>query len=372
MKRKLIAILLVSLLVLSFIGCSKSNDEVASNEEVKTEEVKNDETKKEDNSNEEVKMEEKVVVYSTHGEDMIGMVADSFEEETGTKVEFINLKGELAERVEAEKDNPQADLMYGGASNLFMDLKQKDVFEKVNPTWASDLDPMFKDKDNFWFGTIQTPVALFYNTEMLDASDLPNDWYDLTDKKYEGKINLRSALSSSARVMYSALIQQFDKKDKIDEGWKFMKALDQNTKQYFGSGSLMMQSIGRKEASISISTLNHIMDNKINNNLPIEIIKMETGYPVITDGIAVIKNAPHPNAAKAFLEYAGSPKVQTMLANEFNRMPTLDEAIQSSPEWMGEMDFKAMDVDWVDLANNQSKWMQKWDTEIKDSKKDVK
>lgn len=365
MKRRLIAILLVSLLVLSFIGCSNTTSE-----ENNKEDVTNEETIKEESS-EEVEMEDKVVVYSTHGEDMIGMVANSFEEETGIKVEFINLKGELAERVEAEKDNPQADIMYGGASNLFMDLKEKDVFEKVNPTWATDLDPMFKDQDNFWFGTIQTPVALFYNTEMLDASDLPKDWYDLTDEKYKEKINLRSALSSSARVMYSALIQQFDKKGKIDEGWEFMKALDQNTKQYFGSGSLMMQSIGRKEASISISTLNHIMDNKINNNLPIEIIKMESGYPVITDGIAVIKNSPHQNAAEAFLEFAGSSKVQTMLANEFNRMPTHPEALEISPEWMGQMSFKAMDIDWVDLSNNQSEWMQKWDTEIKDAKKDV-
>ena len=76
-------------------------------------------------------LEEQVVVYSTHSEDLIEIVANAFEEKTGVKVEYINLKGELAERVEAEKANPQADIMYGGASNLFMDLKEKDLFESV-------------------------------------------------------------------------------------------------------------------------------------------------------------------------------------------------------------------------------------------------
>lgn len=321
---------------------------------------------------EEVTLEEKVIIYSTHGEDMIEMVAEAFQKKTGVQVEYINLKGELAERVEAEKSNPQADVMYGGASNLFMDLKQKDIFESFEPEWAEQLDPMFKDAENYWFGTIQTPVALFYNTEMLKEEDLPKDWYDLADSKYEGQLIFRNALSSSARVMYSALLQQFERNSSIDEGWKFMKALDKNTKQYFDSGSLMMQSIGRKEASISFSTLNDIIDNKINNNLPIEIIQLQSGFPVITDGIAVIKNSPHPEAAKAFVEFAGSVEVQSMLANEFNRMPTHKGALETSPDWMEEITFNVMDVDWVDLSSKQSEWMQKWDTEIKDTGKDVK
>ena len=349
-------------MIFSFAGCSTTPDEP---------EQPSESPAVEEQAEEPAELEEKVVIYSTHGEDMIEMVAEAFEQETGVQVEYINLKGELAERVEAEKNNPQADVMFGGASNLFMDLKGKDLFVSFEPEWADELDPMFKDAENYWFGTIQTPVALFYNTEMVEEEDLPSDWYDLADAKYEGKLIFRNALSSSARVMYSALIQQFERNSTLEEGWEFMKALDKNTKQYFDSGSLMMQSIGRQEASISFSTLNDIIDNKLNNNLPIEIIQLESGYPVITDGIAAINNSPHPEAAKAFVEFAGSAEVQSMLANEFNRMPTHPGALATSPDWMDEITFEAMDVDWVDLSEKQSQWMQKWDTEIKDTGKDV-
>jgi len=360
-KKSILFLIVLGLIVFAMVGCTQSQE---------TPEEPAGETPVEEPT--EVVLEDKVVIYSTHGEDMLEMVAEAFEEKTGVSVEYINLKGELSERVEAEKNNPQADVMFGGASNLFMDLKAKDLFVSFEPEWVDDIDPMFKDAENYWFGTIQTPVALFYNTEMVSSEDLPKDWYDLADSKYEGKLIFRNALSSSARVMYSALIQQFERNSSIEEGWNFMTSLDKNTKQYFDSGSLMMQSIGRKEASISFSTLNDIVDNKLKNNLPIEIVQLDSGFPIITDGIAAINNSPHPEAAKAFVEFAGSAEVQSMLANAFNRMPTHPGALATSPQWMGEITFKAMDVDWVELSAKQSEWMQKWDTEVKDTGKDVK
>lgn len=318
------------------------------------------------------KLEEKVVVYSTHGESMLEVVADAFEKETGVRVEFINLKGELADRVRAEKANPQSDVMYGGPSSVYQELKAEDLFAPSTPSWADKIDPLFKDKEGYWYGTIQTPVLMFYNSEMMTKDEAPKDWWDLADPKYKDKLVFRNALSSSARATFSALLQQFEKKGDLEKGWEFLKAVDANTKRYYGSGSLQFQAVGRKEAPISFAVLNSIIDNKIKNKMPLEIIDATSGSPVITDGIAVIKGAKHPNAAQAFLDFAGSAQVQSMLANQFNRMPTLPEAIATSPEWMGEIKFRVMDVDWGALAAKQSEWMQHWDMEIKDSGKDTK
>ncbi len=316
-------------------------------------------------------LEDKVVVYSTHGEDMLEMVANEFEKETGVKVEFINLKGELADRVRAEKANPQSDVMFGAASSVFIELKNEDLFDEYEPSWAGDIKPIFKDSEGYWFGTIQTPVMMFYNSDVIAPENAPKDWADLAKPEYKDQLVFRNALSSSARATFSALIQQYEKKGELDKGWEFMKAMDANTKQYYGSGSLQFQAIGRKEAGISFATLSSIIDNKVENNIPLEIVDAQSGSPVITDCIGLIKGAKHPNAAKAFIDFAGGVKIQSMYANEFNRMPTHPEAIKNAPEWMGEMDFKVMDVDWGELSSKQSEWMQKWDSEIKDNNKDT-
>lgn len=317
-------------------------------------------------------LEEKVVVYSTHGEDMLELVADKFTEETGVKVDFINLKGELADRIRAEKANPQSDIMYGAPSSVFIELKGENLFEASSPSWAKEINPLFKDAEGYWYGTIQTPVVMFYNSEVISKENAPKDWSDLAKPQYKDQLIFRNGLSSSARATYTALLQQYEQKNDLTNGWVFLKTVDTNTKQYFGSGSLLFQAIGRKEAGMGFAVLSEVVDNIIKNKMPLEIINAESGSPIITDGIAVINGAKHPNAAKAFLDFAGSAKIQSLLANTFNRMPTHPAAIPTSPKWMAETQITAMNVDWGTLASKQSEWMQKWDSEVKDSSKDNK
>lgn len=358
--KKVISIVIATCLAFSLSACGSKKD---SDNNKNTGNAGN-ETKQE----EKVELEDKLVIYSTHEEALLEFIATEFESETGVDVEFINLKGELADRVLAEKDDPQADIMYGGASSVFIELGQQDVFEKTEPSWAGELNPLFKDQSGLWYGTIQTPVMMFYNSEMLTAEQAPKDWSDLVKPDFENQLVFRNAGSSSAKAMYSSLLYQYDKDGKLEEGWDFMKALDKNTKKYYNSGSLQFQAIGRQEASTSFAVLSSIIDNK-EKGLPLEIVDAESGSPVITDGIAMIKDAKNPNAAAAFVEFAGGAEMQAKLATEFNRMPTLDAAIENSPQWMKDSKYKVMNVDWKVLSEKQSDWMQKWDSEIKDASK---
>lgn len=355
--KKLMALLLSLAMVLGLAGCNSN-------------------TPKEDASSEaptgaSTELEDKLVIYSTHSEKMLEAVSDAFTEKTGVEVEFINLKGELADRVRAEKENPQADIMFGGASSLFIEMTEEGIFEPTTPTWADELDPMFKDTEGNWYGTIKTPVMIFYNKEMLTNEQAPKDWTDLAKEEYKGLIVSRDSASSSIRSTMMSLIFQSYKNDKIDEAWNFMKNLDTNMKNYYNSETMLFQAIGKKEAAISYATQSSIIDNITKNNMPLEIIDAESGSVIITDGIAAIKNAPHPNAAKAFVEFAGSAEIQAMFANEFNRIPTLNSALKDCPEWM-QTEYKAMDVDWSVLSEKQSEWLQKWDSEIRNADKDLK
>lgn len=361
MMKKLLALLLAVMLCFNLVACT--NNDVKDNNE-NGEQTGNTE-------NESAKLEDKLVIYSTHPEDLLEFVATEFTNKTGVEVEYINLKGELADRVRAEKENPQADIMFGGASSSFMELAEEGIFESIETSWSNDLDPMFKDADGRWFGTLQTPVMLFYNTEMLTEEEAPKDWSDLADPKYKDLIVTRDTVSSSIRATLMSLVYQYDKEGKIDEAWDYLKALDSNMKGYYSSGTMQFQAVGRKEAAISFATQNTIIDNINKNNMPLEIIDAESGSVIITDGIAAIKNAPHPNAAKAFIEFAGSAEMQAKIANEFNRVPTLKAALADSPEWMQE-EYKKMDIDWTVISENQEAWLQKFDTEIRDASKDIK
>ena len=77
---------------------------------------------------------------------MLDKISEEFTKETGINVDFINLKGELADRVRSEKDNPQADIMFGGDTSTYMQLKEEGLYEKTNPNWKDELSIHIKIK----------------------------------------------------------------------------------------------------------------------------------------------------------------------------------------------------------------------------------
>lgn len=352
MKNRILAALLAGAMVFSLAACGSSSDSGNGSD-----------SKKEDTGSE---LEDTLVVYSTHSEDMLETICDAFTEETGVEVEFINLKGELADRVRSEKENPQADIMFGGDTATYMQLQEEECFDATTPSWAEDLPDDYKDADGYWYGTYKTPVVMCYNSELMTAEEAPKDWSDLADEKYKGQIVTRDSLSSSMRSTIAALVSYYTANESEEAAWNYIGALCGNIKNYYNSGSMMFQALGKGEATISVAVLDNIIDNRDNNDMPLEIIDAESGAITITDCIAAIKDAPHPNAAAEFIEYVGSTECEELVANEYNRMPALDAALENSPEWM-KTGYEPMTLDWSEISKNQSDWLEKWETDYIDA-----
>lgn len=323
-----------------------------------------------DSSSGNEQLEDKLVIYSTHPEALLQEVADDFTAETGVPVEFINLKGGLADRVLSEKDNPQADIMYGGSTTTFTELAKQGCYEKTNPSWAKELDSNFKDKDGQWYATIQTPVVMFYNTEMMSEADAPKNYNDLADSKYADQVVTRDNASSSQREWICAMIYANSKDGNMDKANEWLKGLASNTKNYYNSSSMMFKAIGNKEAAIGVSTLNDVQKNIEKNGMPLKAIDSSDGNVISVDCVAALKNAPHSKAAAKFVEFCGTAKEQAKIANSQSRIPTLKSALKDSPEWM-QKEMKMLDVDTATIASHQSEWLDLWNNTAYDTSKVV-
>lgn len=344
MKKKLVSVLLSAAMVATLAaGCGSSGSG-------ETDSEKTGET------------EDTVVVYTAHSEEMLDVIIEGFTEETGIEVECLNLHSELADRVISEKENPQADVIYGGDTATYDKLKEEGCLTASNPEWADELDDYFKDEEGYWYATIKTPVMMFYNTDMMSEEEAPKDWIDLADPKYKDQIITRGPVSSSMCTTLACWIDYFTKTQSEEAAWQFVADFDSNVKSYDNVTSLIMQEIGKGDAPIGISTLNDIYDNVENNDMPFKEINATSGNVVLADCAAVTNNAPHPSAAEAFLEYVGSAEVQAQIANDFFRLPTLDSALDDSPEWM-RTEITALDVDWENINENKTAWVDKWSNE---------
>ncbi|WP_219675792.1 extracellular solute-binding protein, partial [Clostridioides difficile] len=108
----------------------------------------------------------------------------------------------------------------------------------------NELDKSYKDSDGYWYGTIKTPVMMFYNTKLLSADKAPKDWSDLTKEEYKDLIVTRDSLSSSMRSTISNLINYYSNTKSEEEAWKYLEDLNKNIKNYYNSGSVMYSAIG--------------------------------------------------------------------------------------------------------------------------------
>ena len=106
MKKRILSVLLATAMVATLaVGCGSSSTE-------STDDAESTESTTE--------LEDTVVVYTAHPEAMLDTIIEGFEAETGITVECLNVGGDLAERVRTEKENPQADVIYGQDTATYM------------------------------------------------------------------------------------------------------------------------------------------------------------------------------------------------------------------------------------------------------------
>ena len=315
----------------------------------------------------------KLVVYAALNEDDMVAITKKFKEDTGIEIENIRGgAGDMSARVLAEKASPNADILVGGSVDVYEPLVKEGVLDKYDSPNNDKLDTRFNDPNGYWQGWYMGVLGLVINKDRFEKElkpkglEYPKTWDDLLDERYDDVFVTSNPVTAGGGYIFTAC-QIFRLGE--DKAWDYLTSFDNNIKNYYSSQTLQFQAIGRKEAAISFATQSAIVDAIGASGMPLEIVDATSGSPVITDGIAAINNAPHPNAAKAFVEFAGSAEMQAKLANEFNRIPTLKAAIANSPEWMQES-YKAMNVDWSVISENESNWLQKFDTEIRDASKD--
>jgi iron(III) transport system substrate-binding protein len=252
---------------------------------------------------------------------------------------------------------------------MFEQAREEGLLEKYKPSYANALADEFHAKDYSWTGTFQTPEVIMYNTKEISRQEAPKDWDDLLDKKWKDRIIIRYPLASGTmRTIFSAMIYRFYKESKDPKGgYEWLKKLDANTKEYAANPEMMYSKIARGEGSLTVWDMPDVVMLKETKHYPFDYVIPESGTPVLTDGIALVKGGKHPQAAKEFYEFVNSKEAVKILAEKYYRIPTRND-IDNLPAWVTETKIKPMELDWDLIQKNEKEWMKYWDENIKSKK----
>lgn len=311
-----------------------------------------------------------LIIYSPHGKELLTEFEKRFEAQNAMiDVRWLDMGSQNAlDRVRSEKANPQGDVWWGAPSTMFSQAEKEGLLEAYRPSWAEHVDTAARSSSDFWYGTFQTPEVIAYNSEALKPSDAPQDWDDMLDPKWKGKIILRDPPGSGTlRTIFAAMILRAMGPDKSPEpGYNWLRKLDANTKEYAADQTLMMTKLGRQEA---ILTLWNMPDIELQRaTWPLAYVIPKSGTPVLTDAIAIVKGTKHRKEAESFYEFVNTPESLAVAAKEFYRIPSRNDISKDTlPEWMRTLDIPRMEMDWGLVETKSQEWIEHWNNHIRGS-----
>ena len=311
-----------------------------------------------------------VVVYSPHGKEMLSAFAGAYEKEhPSVAVQWLDMGSQdVYDRVRTERENPQADIWWGGPMTAFFRAEREGLLERYVPSWDSVSDPAARSAGDFWYGTFLTPEVIMYNSNRISADSAPKDWDDLLDPVWRGKIVIRSPLASGTmRIIFSSMIERSrEGGGGTRGGFDWLRRLDANTKTYAADPTQLYIAIAREEGLVTLWDLPDVMLQVESHHYPFAYVLPSSGTPLITDGIALIRGARHPEEAKAFYEFVTSRASMIRQAREFYRIPARRDIPRPElPPWMQSLQIRSLAVNFDTLASYEREWMETWDESVR-------
>ena len=365
--KKLLAILLASVMVLSlFAGCG-AKEEPAPTAAPAAPEAEAPVTEAAEASYMDqliaaAQAEGTLVVYGSCEEEYLAVACEKFQELYGIEVQYQRLStGEVQSKVEEEAGTPSGDVWFGGTTDPYNVCAAEGLLEAYEAENASHLlGEAYRDKDGYWYGIYKGILGFMVNVDELDRMGLekPADWADLTKPEYQGLIWLSNYnTSGTAKLVINTMIQKYGH----DEGIQYLVDLDKNIHVYTKSGSGPSKNVGTGECVIGIGFLHdgitQIVDNGYGN---IELIIPSSGTSYEIGATAIFKGAKHPNAAKLWIEFALSPEcVNLAQDNGSYQFLVIDNAQQPAVAAEFGLDPEnVMDYDFEDAKQNITTYVE--------------
>ncbi len=311
-----------------------------------------------------------LLIYTPHGQDLLNdFVARYKQVNPDVEIQFIDMGAqEVLQRLRVERNRPQADLWWGAAHTTFQTAADENLLAPYRPTWADKVSMEARDAEDRWYGTYETPEVIIYHSEAVSPEDAPKDWDDVLDAKWRDKVLIRNPNpSDSMRAIFGAMIWRFYKETNSPAGgYDWLRRLDANVHEYTADGTLLMRKLANKEGIISLWNMPDARLYQEQKNFPqLKYVLPASGTPVITDGIAIVKGAPHEEEARRFYEFVTTPESLIHAARKYYRLPARTDLDRAQlPAWMNEQ-FARMPLDWNLLRKDGGEWLRYWDTEIR-------
>lgn len=309
------------------------------------------------------RLEDTLIIYGPKG---ISSLATALVNEFKTKYPDVNVTFisygmgsiDIANKLILERGSPVADVIIGLPEFYAKVVIDAGVLEPYRPQNLS-LIP----EEEVWdpTGTVlpmdKGYVIITYNETIISRLGLspPERLDDLIRPEYKGLVFYQDPTSSGTGLSFMIWVLSVKG---VDEGFDFLKHLEQNIKTHPSGWTTSIMALRSGEVAIG-SMFNTDVGYEETPNLTSRAFE---GF-IYREGLALVRNAKHPEAAKKFIEFVLSTEAQNLVAPEGYMYPVNPEA---SVEFFSYAPIPSNKVTFNrDLAGSVEQWLDRWRREIK-------
>ncbi|KYL25761.1 hypothetical protein AC573_02790 [Mannheimia haemolytica] len=316
--------------------------------------------------------EGRLTVYCSATNELCEQEVQAFGKKYNVKVAFVrNGSGSTLAKIEAEKNNPQADVWYGGTLDPHSQAAEMGLLEPYKSPNLEQIIEKFRDpaklKGNYssavYMGILGYGVNLD-RIKKLGIEKVPSTWEDLLDPRLAGEIQIADPQSSgTAYTAIATFVQLLGEEKAFD----YFRKLHKNISQYTKSGITPARNTARGETAIGIGFLHdYAIEKKNGANIEMTAPTDGTGYEL--GGVSILKGARNLDNAKLFVDWSLSKEAQELSWQKGNAFQVLtNTTAESSPYALDPKNLNLINYDFEKYGSSEERkrLIDKWVNEVK-------
>ncbi len=309
-----------------------------------------------------------LVIYSPNSDTEVDNIIPAFEEATGIHVDLLSMgTGECVTRIDSEKDNPQADVMWGGM-NYGVYVQHPDLWAEYTSPNEALIDEGYRQGavKAYTNSNLSGSGCLIINNELAKELGVEIKGYaDLLNPALKGKIASGDPTkSSSAWAELTNMLLVMGDEPYDEKAWEFVeKFVEQLDGIQLDSSSAVYKGTADGEYVVGVSYEDPCIQ-MLASGADVSVVYPEEGTVWLPAATAIVKGAPHEANAQAFIDFQLSNEGQSIYANLTTR--AVNSSLPLGNEFM--KPFSEINVVYEDIpycAEHKTEWQARY-AEIRD------
>lgn len=251
-----------------------------------------------------------------------------------------------------EASRPRCDVFWNNEILNTLRLEEKGLLEAYASPVAGMYPEMYRSPQGSWHGFAARARVLIVNTDLVSESERPKSIYDLADARWKGKVGIARPIAGTTATHAAVLFATLGD----EQAKEFFHRLKANDVQILGGNKQIAQACAAGQIAFGLTDTDDAII-ELERASPVAIVYPDReadqlGTLFIPNTLAILKNCPNPDRARALVTFLLAPPIEAKLAAGPSAQIPLSKIAGAEPRVETPQTVKAMPVDFAAAARH--------------------